>query len=91
MPDNGAIIARDTPFVKVLCKFPVYYSEDHMQKRQEKKLDKKELWSYNTTVAMKGLGVMVTRGSPKPLLRVRILQPLRKPAFFRFTPIGCGF
>ena len=62
-----------------------------MQKRQEKKLDKKELWSYNTTVAMKGLGVMVTRGSPKPLLRVRILQPLRKPAFFRFTPIGCGF
>ena len=33
------------------------------------------LVQYNTTVA-KGHGVMVTRGSPKPLLWVRILLPL---------------
>ena len=38
-------------------------------------IDKGTRTRYNT-IRAKGHGVMVTRGSPKPLLRVRILLPL---------------
>ena len=37
---------------------------------------------YNSKCSTQGHGVMVTRGSPKPLLRVRVLLPLPKsPAY----------
>ena len=52
-------------------------SAEQPQTQRQKKLDKGTRHMYNIhVVGMKGNGVMVTRGSPKPLLRVRVLLAL---------------
>ena len=55
----------------------MYFTEsrDQCQDTAKIKIDNPAKPRYNDRVA-KGNGVMATRGSPKPLLRVRVLLPL---------------